>query len=289
MRRPGWLPSGGNPSRTCWNPETQSPRSANLSGETHQTPTFRGGQGREVNHGADRASQMQSMTSVTAALAFGPASEKTAALISRLRRLAATPPRPPGAAQEKCDFCGALIPAEHRHFADLTQMRFLCACELCAVRQAECGEFKPLPQRQLRLEGFHLPDELWRRFQIPVEMAFFTFSSLRQRVLAFYPAPTGATESELRLDAWAELVASNPVLRQLTPDLEALLINRTALRTEREDGGAAPACYLVPIDTCYRLVGLIRTSWHGISGGQEVFETIRDFFAALKERSSCQI
>jgi hypothetical protein len=39
----------------------------------------------------------------------------------------------------------------------------------------------------------------------------------------------------------------------------------------------------VPIDECYKLVGLIRLHWRGLSGGMEVWEKVGQFFAALKE------
>ena len=64
----------------------------------------------------------------------------------------------------------------------------------------------------------------------------------------------GATESLLELDAWEALEAANPVLATLEPDVEALLVNRA--RGAREH-------WLVPIDECYALVGLIRTRWRG--------------------------
>jgi len=206
-------------------------------------------------------------------------------LISALRRVASISQRPmSGAAaetetRELCDFCGRPIPAEHRHFADLASRRFMCACEVCAVRQAEQGTFKPLPNRYLRLAGFKLPAPLWREFAIPVDMAFFVFNSALKRVVAFYPAPTGATESQLSLQVWEQLEQLNPALRELTPDLEALLINRTQDPAEH---------YVVPIDACYRLVGLMRSSWQGIAGGQGAFDAISGFFRELKERALCQ-
>jgi NADPH-dependent curcumin reductase CurA len=39
----------------------------------------------------------------------------------------------------------------------------------------------------------------------------------------------GATESLLGLDAWQALEAANPVLAQMEPDLEALLVNRARM------------------------------------------------------------
>jgi hypothetical protein len=65
-------------------------------------------------------------------------------------------------------------------------------------------------------------------------------------------------------------------------DVAALLVNRIG-----HSRGAAPAeYYLAPIDECYKLVGLIRTHWRGLSGGTEVWREIGGFFAALKEKSN---
>jgi len=122
-------------------------------------------------------------------------------LISKLRQVAEAPPP---AALEKCDFCGKTISPEHRHFADLGTMRFLCACEMCFLTQAERGVFKPLPQRYLFLEKFNMPEALWQELMIPVEMAFFVFHSARNKTMAFYPGPTGATESQLSLGSFGK-------------------------------------------------------------------------------------
>jgi hypothetical protein len=83
----------------------------------------------------------------------------------------------------------------------------------------------------------------------------------------------GATESALELEAWEELVAANPVLASLEADVEALLVNRA--RGAREH-------YVVPVDDCYRLAGLIRMHWKGLSGGKEVWERIEAFFEQLR-------
>lgn len=59
-------------------------------------------------------------------------------------------------------------------------------------------------------------------------------------------------------------------------DVEAFLVNRIA----------SPAEYfLVPIDECYRLTGLIRMHWRGLSGGAEVWNEIHQFFDQLRSRS----
>jgi hypothetical protein len=63
--------------------------------------------------------------------------------------------------------------------------------------------------------------------------------------------------------------------------VEALLINRVASAR----GASAPEYYIVPIDACYKLVGLIRLHWHGLSGGSEVWREIESFFSQLRSKA----
>jgi hypothetical protein len=44
--------------------------------------------------------------------------------------------------------------------------------------------------------------------------------------------------------------------------------------------------YIAPIDECYRLVGIVRAGWRGLSGGTEVWKEIKTFFEALKSRAA---
>ena len=39
-------------------------------------------------------------------------------------------------------------------------------------------------------------------------------------------------------------------------------------------GFSHPEYYIVPIDECFKLVGLIRSRWQGLSGGTEVWREI---------------
>ncbi|MGH7338063.1 MAG: DUF5947 family protein, partial [Myxococcota bacterium] len=119
--------------------------------------------------------------------------------------------------------------------------------------------------------------DFWDRLQIPVRLAFFFENTGAKKAVAFYPGPAGATESLLPLDAWREVVAANPVLGSLEPDVEAMLLR------DREDGGSE--CYLVPIDVCYALTGTVRRSWKGFEGGAEAWREIDRFFAELAASS----
>ena len=186
--------------------------------------------------------------------------------------------------QEHCELCGEPIPAQHRHVLDLSSGDLRCACRPCALLfdrpGAGGGHYRLVPERRLRLTGFELSDPLWEELRIPVDMAFFFHSTRAERVVAFYPGPMGATESLLELAAWEAIEGANPVLGDMEPDVEALLVNRA--RGARE-------CWLVPIDDCYGLVGLIRTRWKGLTGGKDVWEEIGRYFAALDRRSRAAV
>jgi hypothetical protein len=96
-------------------------------------------------------------------------------------------------------------------------------------------------------------------------------------VTAFYPSPAGATESELDLGAWRELVAANPILGSLELDGEALIVNRLA---------DPPQFLIAPIDRCYALVGLVKLRWEGINGGSNLREAIAGFLDALRREAA---
>ena len=200
---------------------------------------------------------------------------------SRLARLAQAPAAAPQpvmtVVDERCELCGEPVDPGHRHVLDLSARRLLCACRACAVlfdrEGAGGGHFRLVPDRCRLVVDFELDDVLWNRLRLPVDMAFFFRNGADGRTVAFYPSPLGATESLLERGAWQELMARNPVLGELEEDVEALLVNRTAQVHEH---------WLVPVDRCYALVGLIKTRWKGLAGGEEVWEEISEFFAALR-------
>ena len=101
-------------------------------------------------------------------------------------------------------------------------------------------------------------------------------------MVAFYPSPAGATESLLPLETWQDIEDANPVIKEMESDVEALLVNRVG----HARGFAAPEYYVLPIDECYKLVGLIRAHWKGLSGGTEVWQEIGKFFDSLKQRAT---
>jgi hypothetical protein len=183
---------------------------------------------------------------------------------------------------EKCELCSLGLRPDHPHLIELARRKLLCTCDACALLfSGQASKYKRVPRRFQALTDFHLTDAEWNGLMVPINMAFFFKNSIEERVVAMYPSPAGATESLLALESWNDIEARNPVLRGMEPDVEALLVNRLGYAR----GYSAPEYYLLPIDECYKLVGLIRAHWKGLSGGTEVWQQIGEFFTKLKERS----
>jgi hypothetical protein len=182
--------------------------------------------------------------------------------------------------QARCDICGTSIPDDHRHLLHLWERRIVCSCEACWALHSGDPEYRPSGMRTLWLDGFECGEELWGMLGIPIGLAFFMCSSgsdPAHPVVAFYPSPAGATESVLGLDAWDALEQANPILEQLEPDAEALIVNRLA---------EPPQYAIAPIDVCYALVGLIKSRWEGISGGDALGGAVSEFFETIRARAT---
>ena len=185
--------------------------------------------------------------------------------------------------RERCELCGAGLHLEHQHLLEPVGRKLICTCDACAVLFHSHGEtrYKRVPRRLRPIRDFKLTDAQWDDLMIPIGMTFFLKSSAENRILAFYPGPAGATESMPSLAAWETIVEQNRELNAMEADVEALLVNR--LEKTRLLG--CGEYYLVPIDKCHELVGLIRSQWRGLSGGAEVWKQIGSFFEELKARA----
>ena len=182
------------------------------------------------------------------------------------------------AAEERCELCSAPLGPEHAHLVELSGRRLVCACDACAIlfSSGAATRYRRVPREIEALAGLRITDEQWAGLGVPIGLAFFFHSTPAGQVVAAYPSPAGATESLLPGEAWEALVVENPFLAALQPDVEALLANRI---------GGKRAYYRVPIDECYKLVGLVRTHWRGLSGGAEVWGRIARFFEELEARA----
>ncbi len=225
------------------------------------------------------------------------AARKRSQLVTGLRGLARSTPTRPGASGgagasggpqaagsdagsspdgEACDICGIGIPEDHRHLLHLVERRIVCSCEPCWGMRAGEGDYRPVGARTLWLPDLDVPDDVWASFQIPIGLAFFMESTITACVVAMYPSPAGATESELHFDSWSRMRELNPVLENIEPDIEGLVVNRLA---------DPPQYAIAPIDKCYALTGLIKMHWEGISGGTAVEWAVAGFFDDLRAQA----
>ncbi|MFJ1865688.1 DUF5947 family protein [Streptomyces sp. NPDC101733] len=196
-----------------------------------------------------------------------------------LRRF--TQPRPPR--PETCELCGALLPEEgpgHRHLVETEKRAMVCACTACSLLfdrpGTSTGRYRAVPDRYLSDPAHPLEEGAWELLQIPVGVAFFFRNAALDRLVALYPSPAGATESELDPETWQSVLGGGRLAAVLEPDVEALLLRRTQGRT---------TCHLVPIDICYELVGRMRLLWHGFDGGAEARAALDAFFAHVERRA----
>ncbi|MBA2309933.1 MAG: hypothetical protein H0W01_11745 [Pseudonocardiales bacterium] len=201
--------------------------------------------------------------------------------IAGLRRLRAEKPKE--VVQEQCELCAKPLGPEHPHMVHTVERRIVCACIPCSMLfdnpGAAAKSMKRIPDRYLADPSFTLSDSQWDDLQIPVRMAFFFQNSIQDKVIACYPSPAGATESELPLDNWTSGVGAGRLAAMLEPDVEALLVSRG------EHNTGPGECLLVPIDACYKLVALVRMHWKGFDGGSEAWSAIDSFFADVRERA----
>jgi hypothetical protein len=191
--------------------------------------------------------------------------------------------RKPPREGERCDLCGAGMAPEHGHLVNVPSRSLLCVCRPCYLLFTQAGaggaRFRAVPDRYVWIPGLD-EAEGWEALQVPIGLAFFFKNSATGRTTGFYPSPAGPVESELPLDALEPLAGRVPALATLAADVEALLI-----RKRLDD---ALQAFIVPIDFCYELVGRIRRSWRGMSGGDEVWREIDLLFSRAAERSRAE-
>lgn len=196
--------------------------------------------------------------------------EPTSVPISRLKALAKS-----RVALERCELCGLALAPEHQHLMEVSSRALVCACDACAVlfSGSPAQRYRRVPRRVKAIRD--IDDSVWNSLHLPINLAFFYRNSEAKKVIAMYPSPGGATESLLTMEAWDEIAAQSTTICGMESDVEAVLINYVRGRSD---------CFLVSIDECYKLVGLIRTNWSGISGGNKVWDVIAQFFDGLVRR-----
>ena len=198
-----------------------------------------------------------------------------AALVAGLRRFARGAARraaDPAAARASTASCARSSLAEdHRHLLDLEERRIVCVCPNCwSMRSGDASSGRRLAHAWL--DDFELSDELWAAFQIPIGLAFF-MRSRRPAGSSAVPEPGGRHRVRARPRAWDRARGGQPGARAA----------RARRRGADRQPPARPAAYAIaPIDRCYRLVGIIKANWEGISGGARSRRRRRRFFDDLR-------
>lgn len=183
---------------------------------------------------------------------------------------------------ERCEMCSEPIADEHQHVVNVDGRQLMCVCRGCYLLFTDTHaelRYRAVPDRYLAFPDFALDRRRWAALEIPVGLAFFFRNSALDRMVAFYPGPAGATESELDMAAWNDIRSADPRVDMLADDTEALLVRVP------DDGTEPPDCHLLPIDACYEFVGRLRMLWRGFDGGQDVRTYMDEFFGAVEHRS----
>lgn len=178
-----------------------------------------------------------------------------------------------------CEICSGDLGPQHSHLVDPRARRIVCACEGCAILFDGSAEmaYRRIPRDTFLLKGLEIDGVDWESLSIPIGLAFFLHNSAANAIAAIYPSPGGPVETDLSLSAWDEIARRHPRVQKMAPDIEALLVNRL---------NGCSRCYLAPIDRCYELAGLLRKSWRGFSGGDQVWSAVERFFTRLETQAT---
>lgn len=159
-----------------------------------------------------------------------------------------------GSSIEECELCAGAISGEHEHLLEPDARRVFCACPSCAAllsqkREGQGARYLRVQRRAARLVGLAIDDASWSDLSVPVGLAYFTMRSRTGEVVATFPGRSGIIESFVPLKAWSALERRFPVLKGVLPDVEALLVRRTARHQDY---------FQASVDHCYELSGLLR-------------------------------
>lgn len=184
-------------------------------------------------------------------------------------------PRPKASA---CTLCGASIPEHPRHAHLWAKLggRIVCACGACALLlgHEEGAPYRRLPTSVRALSGLVLGEGDWQALGVPIRLAFFVRRP-ETVVECVYPSPAGPVKSPLAREQSELLAARCPLFAEFQPDVEALLLCEL---------GARQGAFRLPIDECFRLVGLVRRHWRGASGGAPFWAELDVWLAELGAR-----
>jgi hypothetical protein len=193
----------------------------------------------------------------------------TALALSKIRRFVARP------TAATCELCAAALAEPHDHLFEPEHRHLRCVCRACHLLFPSSGAVRLLRVHPRATRWtVAIDDATWAALGVPVGLAFFFTTHRSDEVMATFPGPAGTIESTVPRDAWLRLCDASPALARLVADTEALLVSRT---------GARRHGFLVSIDHCYELAGLLRSG----RGPMSMIDSgaVDAFFADLDARS----
>jgi hypothetical protein len=187
--------------------------------------------------------------------------------VTRLYRAAR---RDRGDGHSACELCAVPLAVAHDHLFDPRTRVVRCSCRACAmiIPSSSTAAYRLVPKRRERVAND--VRALVAQLGIPVGVAALLVHD-HGRVSVAFPGPAGIVESELDAETWTQVIAALPVAATLVPEVEAIVCSTLA------DGGA----WRVGIDVVFELVGELRASWQGMTGGQEAPRAIARVLASL--------
>ncbi|WP_053960305.1 DUF5947 family protein [Sulfobacillus thermosulfidooxidans] len=178
---------------------------------------------------------------------------------------------------EVCEVCNRLIPAhDHRHLLRLQTAQVVCACPHCALLFDAPGQnqYQTIPTRIKKLDRAILGQDFWDVMKVPVHLVGIIKRRGGQAEI-FYPSPAGAVSGGPISQGFLT-PSLQQALGSVSDEVEVLLIADLAGMSEG---------FLIPLDRFYELIGLLRLSWQGLSGGNEVSRRIHQFFDQLAQQA----
>lgn len=151
---------------------------------------------------------------------------------------------------ERCELCGAPIAEQHDHLLETSTRQMRCACKGCALIVPTGASHRAVPRK---FDVLDIDVKGWlAKLGVPVGVAAIVKRD-DGRTVACYPGAAGLVESELD----AADVTALPVI---AAEVEAIVLSSLP-------GGGA---WRTGIDVVFEIVGAVRTSWQGMTGGPEV-------------------
>lgn len=187
--------------------------------------------------------------------------------LQALRRFAA----PMRIEAARCELCSTRLADAHEHLFDLTAQSLSCCCTACACLfdNATGGKLRVRPTTR-RVPAEAIDADV---FATPIRVAWAGIARGEPRLA--YPGPAGVVTHPLGPAAWERMTSRMPMLAALAHDVEALLVD---LRDR-------PRAFMVSIDRCFELAGIVRRHFSGLSGGTIVHREIEAFLARLEASS----